>query len=270
MVMRRVVAAEWTKLLGLRSPIVIGLVTVVGAGLLTFLSANASSGDPGFDPTAGLLDGMSLAFIGPLVLGVLVGTGEFSTGAFRSTFAAVPRRLPVLAGQAIVTAGFVFLMAVLAAGASALGILPAAASRNITPDLFGDGTPQGLLGAVGFHMAMGLLGVAIGALLRRPVPALVTAIVLMLILPLVAVLAADLTTDPLEASRSGTVSAQTAAVNTVVTFTPIGAGSSLMVPGPFAEGGPDLGSWGALLVLAAWVALPLASAAFRLRRRDLV
>ena len=266
----RVVAAEWTKLLSLRSPIAIGVATVAVTGGLTHLFAGAASGDPGFVPTRNLTDALPLAFIGPLVLGVLVGTGEFSTGTFRSTYAAVPRRVPVLAAQAVVTAGFVLGIAVLTVGAAVLGILPAAAARDMTPDLLGAGVPQLLLGSACHLVGAALFGLAIGALLRRPVPALVTAFVVLLILPLVLSLAGDLATGPLQASTPGATPPGTAAVNTVETFTLVGAGAVLTTPdGGGLDGAPELGVPGAALVLAAWVAVPLAAAASRLRRRDL-
>lgn len=267
---RRVVAAESTKLLSLRPPLAIGVITVVLTGALTYLFTNASSTDPGFDPMRSLMDGVSVTFLGPLVLGVLVGTAEFGTGSFRSTYAAVPRRLPVLAAQAVVVATFTAAVAVLSVVASVLGILPGAASRDMTPDLLGGDAPLGMLGAVVFFVGTALIGLALGALLRRQVPALVTAVVLLLVLPSASAFAVDFATDPLEASRSQTVPPATAVVNTVTTFTPVNAGSVLVRPGSSGvEGAPDLGGRGAGLVLGAWVAVPLAGAAFRLRRRDL-
>ncbi|WP_369068268.1 ABC transporter permease subunit [Kineococcus terrestris] len=266
----RVVRAEWTKLLGLRSTHVVAAVTVAVTGLLTHLSASASSGDPGFVATRNLGDALPLAFLGPLVLGVLVGTGEFSTGTFRSTFAAVPRRVPVLLAQAVVTAAVVLVVGVLSVGAAVLGILPAAASRGTTPDLGNAGVPQLLLGTVGFLVGAGLLGLAAGALLRRAVPALVAAVVVLLVAPVVLAFAAEAGTDPLAEYDPEHPPPATVLVNTVETFTPVGAGSALTNPGGGGlDGAPDLGAGGSALVLAGWVVVPLTAAAIRLRRRDL-
>lgn len=265
----RVLAAEWTKLMSLRSTYAIALVTVVVNGVLTYVSANASSVDPGFDPLGSLGSGLLLAQVGPLVLGVLVGTGEFSTGTARSTFTAVPSRLPVLAAQAVVTGAFALLTALLAVAADVVGILPAAGSRGIPVDLTDGGTPQVLLGSVLFLVGTALLGLALGALLRRPVPAMVAAVVLVLVLPVVLVLAADLAADPMAASAAGDVPTAQAFVNTVTTFLPSGAGSLLMTTGSGGiEGAPDLGPWGGGLVLAGWILVPLAGAAVRLRVGD--
>ena len=53
-----------------------------------------------FNPVDVSLGGWHLAQLAIGVLGVLVITGEYSTGQIRSTFAAVPRRLPVLWAKA--------------------------------------------------------------------------------------------------------------------------------------------------------------------------
>lgn len=265
----RVVASEWTKLTSLRAPAVIALVTVVVSGLLTYVSANASSVDPGFDPLDSLTTGLPLAQVGPLVLGVLVGTGEFSAGTFRATFVAVPRRLPVLAGQGAVTAAAALVVAVLAVGAAVLGLLPAAGSRGMTLDLTSDGTPQALVGMTAYLVGLALFGLAVGALLRRPVPALVTIVGVALVLPVALMLVTDVGTAP-GAVPAGEPTSLQSAVNTAVTLLPTGAGTLLTTPqAGGVEGAPDLGPWGGGLVLAAWVLVPLAAAALRLRVRDL-
>ncbi|MBN0039696.1 ABC transporter permease subunit [Cellulosimicrobium cellulans] len=263
----RAVVAEWTKLTSLRSSWWAAALTVAVSGVLTSLSAQASSVDPGFDPLGSLTSGLLLAQVPPLVLGVLVGTGEYSTGTFRTTFVAEPRRWPVLVAQAVATAAFALVTAVLAVAAAVLALLPSARSRGIALDLVGDSTPQVLAGMTLLLAGMALLGLAIGALVRRPVPAVTAAVLVVLVLPVALVLAADLSGDPLAASAD--VSSAQAAVNTVVAFLPTGAASLLTGEGA-VEGAPDLGAVGGGVVLAAWVVVPLALAAVRLRTRDVV
>ncbi|WP_136519314.1 ABC transporter permease subunit [Cellulomonas telluris] len=268
----RVVAAEWTKLVSLRSPWWTAAVTVAVAGVLTYLSAEASSGDPGFQPVDSLSTGLALAHLGPLVLGVLVGAGEFRTGASRTTFTLVPRRWPVLAAQVLVMAAFALGTAVLATAASVLGILPAAASRGIAVDLTSGDTPGLVLGMVLFLVALALLGLALGALLRRTVPALVTALLVVLILPVVLMTAGDPLAggaDPASAGLAEAVPSTTVA-GTLAVLSPGGA-AQLMTTSPSAgpmPGAPDLGPVGGGLVLAAWVLVVLVPAAVRLRTRD--
>lgn len=268
----RLLAAEWTKLTSLRSPWWVAGVTAAVAAAITYLSANASSVDQGFDPIGSLSTGLLLAQVGPLVLGVLVGAGEFRTGAFRTTFTLAPRRLPVLAAQSLVLTAFALGMAVLVTAACVVGLVPPAASRGMSVDLTTGDAPGIALGMVLFVVGLALLGFAIGALVRRTVPAMVTTLSVVLILPFVLVLAADLASGPPEPAPSDTVTepAQITVVDTLLAFSPGGAGQLMTVPasaGPL-EGTPDLGPVGAGLVLGAWILVLLAAAAVRLRSRD--
>ncbi|KAJ8139752.1 hypothetical protein OY671_007048, partial [Metschnikowia pulcherrima] len=263
----RAVAAEWTRSTSSRSSWWAAALTVAVSAVSTYLSAQASSVDPGFDPLGSLTSGSSSAQVPPLVLGVLVGTGEYSTGTFRTTFVAEPRRWPVLVGQTAATAAFASLTAALAVGAAVLASSPSARARGLALDLGRDGTPQVLVGMTLSLAGMASLGLALGALVRRPVPALTAAVLVVLVSPVALVSAADSSGDPL-AAPAGVSSAQ-AAVNTVVTFLPTGAASSLTGEGA-VEGAPDSGAVGGGLVLAAWVLVPLASAAVRSRTRDVV
>lgn len=265
----RVVAAEWSKLTSLRSPAAVAVASVAVSGVLTWLSANASSTDPGFDPMDSFGTGLPLAQVGLLVLGVLVGTGEFSTGTFRSTFTAVPRRLPVLGGQLVVTAAAALVVSVLAVAAAVVGLLPAAGSRGMTLDLTGGG-PQLLTGMAFQLVAMALLGFALGALLRRTVPAVVAAVVLVLVLPVVLMIASDPGFGGAPPVGVAASAPEVTAVGTVTAVLPGGA-VTYLVPGTGGfDGAPDLGVGGGAAVFAAWVLVPLGVAAVRLRTRDLV
>lgn len=261
----RVVASEWTKLAALRSPWWTAAVTVLVSAVITYLSAQASSVDPGFDPLDSVTTGLLLGQLGPLVLGVLVGAGEFRTGAFRSTFTVVPRRWPVTAAQTVVVAGFGLLLGAAVATACVLGVVPAARSRDVAVDLGADGTPGVLLGVVLYVAGLALLGFALGALLRRTVPALMTALVLVLILPIVLMLA----DDPYGGSMLA-ADARVTVLGTIGVLLPGTAGQLMTIPasrGPI-DGSPDLGPVGGGLVLAAWVLALLVAAAVRLRSRD--
>ncbi|MEU9578240.1 hypothetical protein [Streptomyces chilikensis] len=262
----RVVAAEWTKLTSLRSTWWAAFASVAVSAALTYLSANASSGDPGYDPLGDLTAGLLLTQLGPLVLGVLAGTGEFSTGGFRTTFVAVPRRWPVLAAQAVVVAGFALPVAVASVVAAVLAVLPAASSRDLPVNLTEGSTPQELAGTVLFLTGLSLFGLAVGALVRRAVPALVTVIGLTLVLPVVLTLAVE----PTGTTFAESVTPQEAAVNTITTLLPSGAGGLLVTPSDAltVPGAPDLGAVGGGLVLAAWALVPLVAAVLRLRLKD--
>lgn len=268
----RVLASEWTKVVSLRSPWWTAAVTVVVGGVITYLSAQASSGDPGFQPIDSLSSGLMLAQLGPLVLGVLVGAGEFRTGAFRSTYTTVPRRWPVLVAQSLAVAGFALGIAVLTTLACVVGILPAAASRDLPVDLTVGDAPGLVIGMVLLLVGLALLGHALGALLRRTVPALVTALVLVMVLPIVLMLASDPLVaggDPASLAAPDPAAAPTV-VGTLNVLLPGTAGGLLTTSASSSpmDGSPDLGPVGGGLVLAAWIAVLLVAAAVRLRARD--
>jgi len=101
----RVIRSEWTKLWSLRSTRWTLLVAILGmAGLGPLIAAvqmnrwdHMGPDDRlHFNPINTGLGGWHFAQLAIGVLGVLVLTGEYSTGQIRSTFMAVPKRLPVL------------------------------------------------------------------------------------------------------------------------------------------------------------------------------
>jgi ABC-type transport system involved in multi-copper enzyme maturation permease subunit len=99
----RVLLSEWTKFRSVRSTawsLGIAIVLTIGIPLLAALATKSHhhAGDHSA-PNAALdiaLVGVQIAQLVIAVLGVLVVTPEYSTGSIRSTFTAVPKRLPVL------------------------------------------------------------------------------------------------------------------------------------------------------------------------------
>ena len=116
----RVIRAEWTKLRTQPSALWAGAASVglaAGFGILYSLLREArpphgAAAVASFDPTAISLSGIQLAQIAVGVLGAMLITSEYSSGMIRSTFAAVPRRLPVLWGKAAIALGAVFAVCV--------------------------------------------------------------------------------------------------------------------------------------------------------------
>nr|MDQ2839055.1 ABC transporter permease [Actinomycetota bacterium] len=100
-----VLRSEWIKLRTLRSTIIVLAVTmvaIVGIGLLIAAVTNNNFASMGADQRAHfsaidrVLGGVNIAQLTVGVLGVLIISGEYSTGMIRATFGAVPTRLPVL------------------------------------------------------------------------------------------------------------------------------------------------------------------------------
>ena len=107
----RVIRSEWTKLWTLKSTawsLLVAVVLTIGFPVLaaTVISTHWGQRSPGdrahFNPLDPALVGSQIAQLAIGVLGVLVISGEYSTGMIRSSLAAVPKRLPVLWAKAAV------------------------------------------------------------------------------------------------------------------------------------------------------------------------
>jgi ABC-2 type transport system permease protein len=116
----RVVVSEWTKLRSLRSTrwsmLVAVLLTIalplIGALITgTHWSHMSPSDRAGRHPLDIALFGVRLSQLAIGVLGVLVISGEYSTGMIRASLGAVPKRLPVLWAKVGVFAVVSFLLA---------------------------------------------------------------------------------------------------------------------------------------------------------------
>jgi ABC-2 type transport system permease protein len=172
-----VLRSEWTKLWSLRSTWItlgLALVFLVAFGLISAVryQSSVSSGQPLAEDFANAnalslsLFGTNFAQLALGVLGVLVTAGEYSTGMIRSTLTGVPRRLSVLWSKSAVygvvallvgTAG-VFITFVISSGI--VSATPAAMT------LSHPGVVRSLLGAGLYLGLIGVVGVALGALLR--------------------------------------------------------------------------------------------------------
>jgi hypothetical protein len=162
---------EWIKLWSLRSTwwtLAITFAGAVGIAVVVGAKTKDASGDLTNNALAGVIPGMLT--IG--VLGVLVMTGEYSSGAIRSTLAAVPDRRLLLAAKTAVYGASV--LAVGEAGAFIAFLAGAAAlPARVPPPSLGQ---PGVLRAVVLTGAglclIGLLGLGIGAIVRHTAAAI--------------------------------------------------------------------------------------------------
>jgi hypothetical protein len=157
---------EWVKLRSLRSTWWALAVTVAGAvGIAATVGVNTK--DAGADLTNNALAGISLGLLVVGVLGVLVMTGEYSSGMIRATLAAIPNRPLVLAAKAAV-----FGVVALAVGEAAAFIAFFAGGAALPDTIQGPALGQpGVLRAVAMTGAgfclVGLLGLGLGAIIRH-------------------------------------------------------------------------------------------------------
>jgi ABC-2 type transport system permease protein len=170
----RVVRSEWTKLRTLPSTawsLLAAAVLIVGFGVLySMIRVTRPPSDPAavasFDPTAVSLGGIHLAQVAVGVLGTLLITGEYATGTARTSFAAVPRRLPVLWGKAVTLTLSTLALCVPATFAAFLAGQSVLSAERLDTTLSQPGVARAVLGSALYLAAVGLLGLGLGALLR--------------------------------------------------------------------------------------------------------
>jgi ABC-type transport system involved in multi-copper enzyme maturation permease subunit len=254
----RVARAEWAKLWSLRSTWItlgLGLLFLLAFGTIAALQfkSRSASGQPMDDdfanatPYSLALFGVPFALIALGVLGVLTTSGEYTTGMIRSTLAAVPRRLPVLWAKAAVYGAVAFAVGVTGAFVSfavSSGILSGTATAMSFSD---DGVVAGLLGAGLYLGLVGVIGVALGAVLRSSAGGISALVGTFLLVPgLMSLLPKSWRTD-------------------ITPYLPSNAGESIFA---LHHATGTLSAGAGLLVLLGWTVLALGGAAFRLKRAD--
>ena len=248
----RVLNSEWIKFRSLRSTVAVLGAAVLGMvviGLLVayntrHLTANIQADDAvPSSPLQGYYLGQLL--IG--ALGVLFVTGEYSTGMVRSTMVAVPRRLPVLFAKLVV---FVVVTAVAMIAISVVAFVSAQgliSHYRTGYSLSQSGVLRVVLGTGVYLALVGLIGAALGWIVRSTPGALVAYIATILVLPVIF------------GNVLGTWGKD------IAEYMPSEAGrsfvSSLREP-------HMLSPWTGLLVLMLWVVLGTVVAAVQLTRRD--
>jgi ABC-2 type transport system permease protein len=247
----RVVVAEWVKFRTLRSSWAVLGSAVVGMVVISLLVAHNTRHLTGLAPEDAAASGpLQGYFLGQLLigaLGVLFVTGEYSTGMIRSSFAAVPTRLPVLRAKLVV---FATVVGVTMTAASVAAFLVAQAYLGHYRTGYSLGDPGALRVAIGtgiYLTLVGLLGAAAGWIVRSTPGALVSYIAVMLVLP----------------ALFGTVLGSWG--KDIAKFFPGEAGGS------FVSSVRDMASlspWVGLAVLVGWVLVGFGVAAVSLRRRD--
>jgi ABC-2 type transport system permease protein len=189
----RVGVSEWTKLHSLRSTRWSLLVAVVlTIGLPALFAAITSSHWGGMSPHERAdrhpldvaLAGVNLSQLAVAVLGVLVITGEYSTGMIRASFTAVPKRLPVLWAKlgVFALATFVLMLpSVVIAFFASQAIL---GRHHILQISFSHGgVARSVVGGAVYLVLIGIFALAIGAMLRNTAGAIAAFAAIFFVIP---------------------------------------------------------------------------------------
>ena len=253
----RVLVSEFTKFRTVRSTVwtlLVAVVLMIGISALfsavtasqyhTFDAADRAT----FNPVSISLSGMMFAVVAIGVLGVLMISGEYSTGMIRSSLTAVPRRLPVLWGKLAVFAGVIFSISLLASficfflGQALLN------SHHLGVSIADPGALRSIIGAALYGTVAGMIGVALGALFRNTAAGIATFAGVFFVIPPL--------TGLLPASISDHLSQ----------YLPSYAGDALW--GGARSVTNALSPWTGFAVLCGYAVVLTAAAAWRLRRHD--
>ncbi|MGW4063151.1 ABC transporter permease [Amycolatopsis sp. NPDC004747] len=253
----RVLRSEWAKLWSLRSTWItlgLGCAFLVAFGLIA-----AAQYTP--QPTGGNLDddfanatAVSLTLFGLVfaqlalgVLGVLVTAGEYSTGMIRSTLAAVPRRLPVLWAKSAVFGVVVLVLGLVCVFGTFVITSGVVAGTPAARTLSSPGVVRSLVGAGLYLGLVGVLGAALGALLRSVAGGISVLVAVLTLIPGLMQL--------LPASWQSKIGP----------YLPGNAGQAMYA---LTHDSTSLSPAAGLFVFLGWTALALAGAAYRLVRTD--
>ena len=204
---------------------------------------------PRFDAIDTGVGGYHLAQLAIGVLGVLVISGEYSTGMIRSSLMAVPRRLPVLWAKLAVFAAVTF---VLDARVGVRLVLRRAGDRHAASPAGTLGDPHALRAVIGtalFLTVLGVLAVGLGALVRNTAGGIAPFVGLLFVLP-----------------GHRRASCRTSTADAINPYLPLNAGFAVATS--TFENSHHLAPWTGFAVFCGYAALAVAAAAIGLLRRD--
>jgi ABC-2 type transport system permease protein len=249
--------SEWTKLWSLRSTRWTLLAAVLGMAapgiIIAAVQMNRWATIPAderasFSSIDTGVGGWHLAQLAVGLLGVLVISGEYSTGMIRSSLMAVPRRLPVLIAKLGLYAAVTFVLMLVATFVSFFVVQAIVAGHHLD---HGIGDPDALRVVVGtalFLTVLGAFGVGLGALVRNTAGGIGTFVGLLFVLPGITALLPHKTAD---------------AVNP---YLPLNAGTSVATS--VFENSHHLAPWTGFAVFCGYTAVVIVAAGVQLIRRD--
>ena len=253
----RVIRSEWTKLWSLRSTRWSMLAAAVSmAGLGPLIAAVQMGRWDRLPPHDRLtydainigVGGWHLAQLAIGVLGVLVITGEYSTGMIRSSLMAVPRRLPMLWAKLIVFAVVAFVTMLIATLISFFAVQAIVSQHHVQHSLADPGALRTVIGGALFLTVLSALCLGLGGMLRNTAGGIAAFVGLLFVLPgISAILPTSLN-------------------NSISPYLPLNAGTTV-VSHTF-DNSHHLSTWGGFALFCGYATVAMIGAAVVLLRRD--
>jgi len=253
-----IVRSEWIKLRSVRSTVwSYAIIVAVSLGIALLIAATSTFGGdiPAESQTSIVLQASTFGiYFGQLVvgvLGVLVISGEYSTGMIRSTLTAVPKRIPALLAKALVLFVTTFVVGLVSVLGSFLVAAPILAGQGIEANL-SDGSLYGNMALAALYLALvAVFSLGLGTVLRSSAGGIAAALGTILLLPTILQLIAGLTQAKWAAD--------------LMPYLLSNAGTGMYTE---SFDGSGLEQWQNVLVVLVWVGVSVVLGAVLLKRRD--
>ncbi len=252
-----VIRSEWTKLWSLRSTrwsLLASFVSMAGLGVLVAAvqMSRWSQLQPHdrltYDAINTGVGGYHLAQLAIGVLGVLVISGEYTTGMIRSSMMAVPKRLPVLWAKTGVYAAVTFVLMLIASLISFFVVQAIVTQHHVQRGIGDPGALRTVVGAALFMTVLAVLCIGLGGILRNTAGGIATFVALLFVLPGISAI--------LPASVN----------NSISPYLPLNAGTT--IASHSFDNSHHLSVWGGFAVFCGYAVLAMIGASISLMRRD--
>lgn len=262
----RVLRSEWIKLTSLRSTWWLCAAAVVASCALGLLLAGTSNSvgttvAPDLQQVLTartVTTGASVTALVAAVLGVLAVSREYGTGLIRTSFTAVPGRVPVIAAKAVVLAQLLLIVGVLDVVLVRVTATPLLVGQGLSPHWSAGALLLPLLGSVVYPVLVAVLAVGVGTVVRSTAAALTVMLGLLLVAPTALGLLANVL--------------DSAVVADVAAFLPSNAASQVFTVADASQlgstGTTSLTPWLAMAVLVGWAVVGLGGSLPLVARRD--
>ena len=247
--------SEFTKLRSVRSTywaLIVAAFLGIGLGaLISGISAHHYASDPGlrlnWNAADRSLNSLAIAQLAFAILGVMVVTGEYSTGMIRTSLAAVPKRHRFLGAKVLVWAVVALVAGEIISFVTFLVGQALIHGHAPSTTLGGHDVLRAVVGAGLYLTLLGVLGSALGVLLRHAAAAIGSIVAILLVLPGIAAALPSSWSNPVEQ------------------WWPTNAGRQVAI---VVRDAHTLPAWAGFGVMAAFTAIVLAAAFVVLERRD--
>lgn len=252
-----VVRSEWTKLWTLRSTrwsMLVSFIAMAGLGpLIAAVQMSRWSQLQAhdrftYDAINTGVGGYHLAQLAIGVLGVLVISGEYTTGMIRSSMMAVPRRLPVLWAKLGVFAAVTFVTMLVASLISFFAVQAIVTQHHVQHAIGDPGALRTVIGGALFLTVLAVLCVGLGGILRNTAGGIATFVALLFVLPGISAI--------LPASVN----------NSISPYLPLNAGTT--IASHSFDNPNHLSVWGGFALFCAYALAAVLAAAITMTRRD--